>query len=91
MIVYPRVGYDIDKIINNSDELLKMKNRITILDDLVHAKGISSSEIRTRFFNSQDYKDLMDEAPYQIFKQFKPDDFHKISDEDQIEYELLYG
>ena len=91
LIVYPRVGYDIDKIINNSDELLKMKNRITILDDLAQAKGISSSEIRTRFFNSQDYKDLMDEAPYQIFKQFKPDDFHKISDEDQIEYELLYG
>ena len=91
LIVYPREGYDIDEIINNDSLLLRYKEKIIILDDIDGAKGISSSKLRERFFNNEDYKEFMDEGPYNIFCKLNPCYYKEISGDELIKCYLLYG
>lgn len=91
LIVYPRVGYNIDEMIENDSLLSSMKEKIIILDDLENAQGISSTKIRESFFNNIDYKELMDEGPYKVLSRLNPSDYKTITGDDLIKCQLLYG
>ena len=91
LIVYPRVGYDIESIINNDTMLLNHKEKIIILDDLENAQGISSTKIRELFFKELDYRALMDKGPYSVLKELRSSDYKEITGEELIKNYLLYG
>ena len=91
LIVYPRVGYDIESIINNDTMLLNHKEKIIILDDLENAQGISSTKIRELFFKELDYSALMDKGPYGVLKELRSSDYKEITGEELIKNYLLYG
>lgn len=91
LIVYPRDGYNIDEIISNDSLLVGIKEKIIVLDDLVDAKGISSTNIRNRFFQGLDNKDLMDKGPYEIFKKMDNKNYKEITPEEIIKAHIIYG
>lgn len=91
LIVYPRDGFNIQEIINNDDLLTRIKDKIIVLDDIKDAKGISSTKLRERFFNNLDYKDLMDNGPYEVFSKLNPSDYKEITAEQIIKVNILYG
>ena len=91
LIVYQREGYDIEKIVNDDNKLLNIKDRIIVLDDIVEAKGISSSKLRVNFFGGINYKEFMDDGPYELFSKLNPNDYTEITGEDLIKCHLLYG
>lgn len=91
LIVYPREGFNIEEIINNDALLTKIKDRIIVLDDINDANGISSTKIRECFFNNLDYKELMDNGPYEIFSKLDPTNYKEITSEQVIKANILYG
>lgn len=91
IIVAVRQGFDINDIIDNDEWLTKHKDKFIVINPDQEAFDISSSLIRDRFFKGESYKELMNEGPYEIFKQFTPDDFKPLTLEDQIKIELKYN
>ena len=91
LIVYPRDGFNIQEIIDNDALLTKIKDKIIVLDDIKDAKGISSTKLRERFFNNLDYKDLMDNGPYEVFSKLNPSDYKEITAEQIMKANILYG
>lgn len=91
LVVYRRSDIDVDMLISSDPFLLNYKDRIIILDTNESIANISSTELRNRFFNNLDYKELMNDGPYQILNNFKPSDFKKPSAEEVIKYTILYG
>ena len=91
LIVYPREGFNIQEIIDNDALLTKIKDKIIVLDDIKDAKGISSTKLRERFFNNLDYKDLMDNGPYEVFSKLNPSDYREITAEQIMKANILYG
>ena len=91
LIVYPRIGYNIEEIINLDPLLFKNKENIIVLDDIKGAEGISSTKLRELFFKNSDYKDLMDNGPYEILKTLNPSDYKEITGDQIIKTNILYG
>ena len=91
LIVYPREGFNIEETINNDTLLTKIKDKIIVLDCIKGANGISSTKLRECFFKNLDYKDLMDNGPYEIFKKLNPSDYKEISAEQIIKAHIIYG
>ena len=90
LIVFPRDGVDVQSIIDNDSNLSEHKNDIFIIDinslNLpVSIDSISSTELRRRFFNGEDYKDLMNDGPYKILSRYTQNDFSPISEQQIIE------
>ena len=91
LIVYPRDGYNIEQIISNDQMLTKIKDKIIVLDNVLGATGISSTKLRERFFNGGDYKDFMDNGPYEILNKLNPLDYKEITPEELIKTTINYG
>jgi len=90
-VVFQREGIDIDAIINNDELLSKYRTNFVIMDDIPEIKGISSTNIRNRFFNNEDYSDLMDDGPKAILSRYTPKDFPQPTDEEIIKATIEYG
>ncbi len=91
IIVAVRKGIDIETEIGKNEWLNKYKDRFIVINPDPSAFEISSSEIRRRFFNMENYADLMDMGPYNIMKQFTIKDFPEITPEEFIKYNYLYN
>ncbi|MBQ8448839.1 MAG: TIGR02452 family protein [Clostridia bacterium] len=90
-IVYAR-QFNLEEIIANDPFLTLRRNRIHIMQaDGEDLQGISSTEVRRRFFAGEDYSSLMNEGPYLILRQLSPENFPTISDEDLIKAQIMYG
>ena len=90
IIIAVRSGFDIDKIIEDDEWLSKHKDKFIIINPDPEAFTISSTEIRRRFLNGENYKELMNDGPYKVLQRFKPSEFPNLTDEDLIYYELKF-
>ena len=90
-LVYAR-KFDMESVIKKDPYLSAHREKIHLLtvenDDL---EEVSSTEIRRRFFAGEDYRDLMNEGPYNYMQSISPLDFEKPSNEDIIKAQILYG
>ncbi len=91
VIVAVRNNYDIEELFNNDEFLAKYRDKFIIIQPDPKALYISSTIVRERFYDNQDYHDLMDDGPYNILKQFTPADFKEPTDEDEIYFQLTCG
>lgn len=91
LIVYCRFGIDVDSIISNNSFLNERRDRIFILNTSDDIEDISSTILRKKFFNHEDYSDLMMPAPYEIMKTIDPSDFKEPTVEDVIKCTIMYG
>lgn len=90
ILVYARSDINVESVIDKDPFLLKYRTRITIMPTNEDIEDISSTEIRRRFFNSEDYSELMNPSAYEILKRFKPSDFKPLTTEDIIEATIKY-
>ena len=90
LVVAARAGYDIEEEIEKDEWLMTHKDKFIVINPSEEAFGISSSEVRRRFMNREDYHQLLEDGPNRILNTFKPEDFPKITMEDLIKFELLY-
>ena len=90
ILVYARSDINVDSIIASDPFLLKYRTRITVMPTNEDIEDVSSTEIRRRFFASEDYSDLMNPSAYEIMKKFKPSDFKPLTTEDIIEATIRY-
>lgn len=91
IIIAVRKGFDIAQTIESDTWLKKYQDHFIIIHPDAEAFDISSSLLREKFFSGENYKNLMNEGPYEIFKHYSPDDFKPLSDEERIFYELKYN
>ena len=91
IIVAVRDGFNIDDEFDKSNWLSNYKDRFIIIKPSPEAFEISSSQIRNRFYNNQDYSDLMDTVPYSIFSSIDKSEFAPLTDQKLIEYEIKYN
>ena len=89
-LVYAR-NFDLNAVISADPFLTAHRDRIHLLqvenEDL---KDVSSTELRRRFFAGEDYRDLMNDGPYELMQTLSPSDFKPVSDEDIIKAHMLY-
>ena len=90
-LVYDRNGIDIDSLIDSKELLIKYKDHFSILSNLDETVDISSTKLREKFFNNEDYSSLMNVGPYNILKQFNPSDFKELTFEETIATTMKYG
>ena len=91
IIIAVRKGFDIFEVINNDEWLTKHKDKLIVIHPDKEAFDISSSLLRDRFFKKESYRELMNEGPYEILKQYNPDDFKPLTTEERIKVELKYN
>lgn len=91
LVVAPRIGINLDDIINRDYMLYTHENNIIILDQNDKCLGVSSTLVRENFFKGLDYSHLLNKGPYKILSKFKSSNFKEVTAEDIIKCELLYG
>ena len=91
LIVCCRTGSNIDNIIDGSAFLTEHKDRILKLENDVDMLDVSSTKLRSLYFNGENYKDLMNEGPYNILNKIDPTSFKELTDDDLLEGTLKYG
>lgn len=90
-LVYAR-KLDLENVISSDPFLDKNRDKIHLLQvDDEELEGVSSTELRRRFFSGEDYKELMNEGPYRIMSEISLLDFKPVTDEDLIKAHILYG
>ncbi|MBR6934838.1 MAG: TIGR02452 family protein [Clostridia bacterium] len=90
-LVYAR-QFDVETLLGKDPFLAAHRAQIHLLrvenEDL---EDVSSTEVRRRFFAGEDYRDFMNDGPYRILQRFSPADFPKVTPEDTIRAQFLYG
>ena len=89
--VFVRKDINVDYIINNNPEWIPHKDHVIILETNDDIKYVSSTLIRTNYFNGKDYKYLMNDGPYNILSKIDPNSFKEITEEYIIECTIKYG
>lgn len=90
-LVYAR-QFDIKKIIESDPFLSSRRDRIHLLNvDNEDLEDVSSTEVRRRFFVGEDYRNLMNEGPYNILQRFSASDFKPVTSEEIIRAQYIYG
>ena len=90
-LVYDRNSIDIDSLIESKELLLKYKEHFSILSNLDETVDISSTKLREKFFNNEDYSMLMNVGPYNILNKYSPSDFKELTFEETIATTMKYG
>lgn len=91
LIVCKREGYDVEKIIEDSEFLTRNRNKIKILESSEDLKNVSSTRIRELYFSGEDYSSLMDKGPYEILTKIDKSLFKELSSDEYIKLILEYG
>ena len=90
-LVYAR-QLDVKRLIERDPFLSARRDRIHLLrvenEDI---EDVSSTEVRHRFFAGEDYRDLMNEGPWNVMQRFSPTDFSVVTPEDTVKAQFLYG
>ena len=90
-LVYDRKT-DIDDVLkSNVDFFEKYKDQILYPNFKKDLADVSSTEIRRRFYAGEDYRDLMNDGPYNILSRFSPKDFPEPTPEDMIKATIHFG
>ena len=73
--IFDRDGIDLDALIDADALLSQHKDRFTLLPALAEGAEISSTEVRRRFFASEDFSDIVPVAAVEILGRHQPSDF----------------
>lgn len=86
-IVFERYGIDLNALFNENQLLGRFRDSFIILPPLA---GISSTEVRNRFYAGEDFSDLVPQAVVETVSKYKPSDF-SISFEDRMRVVMASG
>ena len=90
-LVYAR-HFDLDAVIEGDPFLTAHRDRIHLLEvENEDLEDVSSTEVRRRFFAGEDYRELMNEGPYNLMQTLSPEDFPPVTDENIIKAHIRYG
>lgn len=88
VIVAARKDFNITEVINNDDFLIKNKDKFIITYPDKEALNISSSIVRNKILNHEDYSNLIPKEAYDIIKLINTDKFKELTYEDRIYFNL---
>ncbi len=91
MIITSRGGIDIKKTIENDADLNARKNNFIFMELSDDIKEFSSTKLREKFFNGEDYSSMMNDGAYRIMSKYTPADFPAQTFEDKIKAQLKFG
>ncbi len=92
VIICDRNDVDIDYYLNNNQTLNKYKDHFLLLNEIKGKEHISSSLIRNNIYNNLEYKDLMNDGPYNILNSIDLTKFtNKPNNQILIEANIKYG
>jgi uncharacterized protein (TIGR02452 family) len=74
--VFSRLGVDVDEMFNNNEVLNKHRGNFVFLPAINEGLNVSSTEVRRRFYNGEDYSDIVPSATLKILSKYKPSDFN---------------
>lgn len=73
--VFERDGIDLENMIETDPLLSLHKEQFTLLPALENGTEISSTEVRRRFYEGENYSDIIPEAAVEVLKRHQPSDF----------------
>ena len=88
VIIATRKDFNINEVIDNDEFLTKHKDKFIIIYPDQEALNISSTDVRERFLNSEDYSTLVPEEVNNILNKFSTDQFNEPTEEEMIKYHL---
>lgn len=74
--VFSRLGIDVDELFNNNEVLDRHRGAFVFLPAINEGLNVSSTEVRRRFYNGEDYSDIVPSATLKILSKYKPSDFN---------------
>ena len=74
--VFSRLEIDVDELFNNNEVLDKYRDSFVFMPKIEEGLNISSTEVRRRFYNGEDYSDIVPIATLKILSKYKPSDFN---------------
>ena len=74
--VFSRLEIDVDELFNNNEALDKYRDSFVFLPAINEGLNVSSTEVRRRFYNGEDYSDIVPSATLKILSKYKPSDFN---------------
>ncbi len=74
-VVFNRNDIELKSVINNDPILSRYQDHFTTLPPLQEGANISSTEVRRRFYDGQDYSDIIPPAAVKVLKNYNPSDF----------------
>lgn len=73
--VLARNGIDLGALLDKDELLCKHKDRFVLLPALSEESAISSTEVRRRFYEGEDYSKLIPAAATEVLSRYQPSDF----------------
>ena len=86
-VIFERYGIDIDEVFTENPVLFSCRNSFVFLPPL---DEISSTEVRNRFYNGEDFSSLVPRAVVETMSKYKPSDF-SISFEERMKVIMASG
>lgn len=74
--VFSRLEIDVDELFDNNEVLDKYRDSFVFMPKIEEGLNISSTEVRRRFYNGEDYSDIVPSATLKILSKYKPSDFN---------------
>ena len=73
--VFERQGIDVEGMLTEQPLLAEHRSSFFMLPSLEYGSEISSTEVRRRFYNGEDYSDIVPYASAEVLSRHKPSDF----------------